>query len=158
MDMRKIERLIKMVDKSTVSEIEIKDGESTIRVSRTSNITSTTPPPSIQHVVQAPLEQTSNSPIIPPSMPSDAEKSNSTIDESQIHRSPMVGTFYSAPSPDSSDFVKIGDRVNIGDTLCIIEAMKIMNQIEAEKSGTISEIKLTSGDPVEYNQALFVIK
>jgi acetyl-CoA carboxylase biotin carboxyl carrier protein len=155
MDMRKIERLLKMVDKSTVSEIEIKDGDSTIRVSRTSSIT----PTPVQQIVAAPAVTTiSETPIIPQSMPTSHQESEETLDESSIQRSPMVGTFYSAPSPESNDFVKVGDKVNVGDTLCIIEAMKIMNQIEAEKSGTVSEIKLSSGDPVEYNQPLFVIK
>jgi acetyl-CoA carboxylase biotin carboxyl carrier protein len=155
MDMRKIERLLKMVDKSTVSEIEIKDGDNTIRVSRTSSIVSAP----AQQIVQTPVMQTSSeTPIIPQSMPPAAQGSEDIIDESSVQRSPMVGTFYSAASPESNDFVKVGDNVNVGDTLCIIEAMKIMNQIEAEKSGVITEINLSSGEPVEYNQPLFVIK
>ncbi|MDA7742067.1 acetyl-CoA carboxylase biotin carboxyl carrier protein [Francisellaceae bacterium] len=155
MDMRKIERLIKLVDDSTVSEVEIKDGETTLRVTR--NLTTqavmtapqqlSAPQQFTETQAAAPLAQT-----MPESNPEPALPTGDAI------RSPMVGTFYSAASPDSADFVKVGDKVNVGDTLCIIEAMKIMNQIEAETSGTIVEALLQSGDPVEYDQPLFIIQ
>ena len=153
MDMRKIERLIKLVDQSTISEIEIKDGENIIRVSRTSNVAHViaAPAPQVIHTTPQPTEAFADT------MPQPVSEAVLPIDGSAI-RSPMVGTYYSAPSPDSSEFVKVGDKVNVGDTLCIIEAMKIMNQIEAETSGTITELLLQSGEPVEYDQPLFIIK
>jgi acetyl-CoA carboxylase biotin carboxyl carrier protein len=153
MDMRKIERLIKLIDNSTVSEIEIKDGESVVRVSRASSIAPTVvaaQAPQIIHAASQPVALAETMPQSTPEAPLPAD--------GNAIRSPMVGTFYSAASPDAADFVKVGDKINVGDTLCIVEAMKIMNQIEAEISGTIIEILLQSGEPVEYDQLLFIIK
>ena len=155
MDMRKIERLIKLIDNSTVSEIEIKDGESTVRVSRTSSIAPAVAAPAPQIIHSAPIAP---QPVaLAETMPQSAPEVPLPAEGNAI-RSPMVGTFYSAASPDAADFVKVGDKVNVGDTLCIVEAMKIMNQIEAEISGTIVEVLLQSGEPVEYDQPLFIIK
>ncbi len=156
MDMRKIERLIKLVDDSTVSEVEIKDGETTLRVSR--NTTTQTVMAAPQQF-SAPQQFMPNPPPAAPlaqTMPESSQEP--ALITGDAIRSPMVGTFYSAASPDSADFVNVGDKVNVGDTLCIIEAMKIMNQIEAETSGTIVEALLQSGDPVEYDQPLFIIQ
>jgi acetyl-CoA carboxylase biotin carboxyl carrier protein len=130
MDMRKIERLIKLIDNSTVSEIEIKDGESVIRVSRASSIAPTliaAPAPQIIHSAPAAHQPVALAETMPQSIP----EAPLPADENAI-RSPMVGTFYSAASPETADFVTVGKKVNVGDTLCIVEAMKIMNQIEAE--------------------------
>lgn len=145
MDIRKIKKLIELITESDVEELEIKEGEETIRISRRSQ--------TIQSQPTAPvvMQQTPT-----PSAPSETPQATDTQSAISIN-APMVGTFYRAPSPDSQPFVEVGQNVKQGDTICIIEAMKMMNQIEADKSGVIQSIEVNDGDPVEFDQVLFTI-
>ncbi len=149
MDIRKVKKLIELLEESGVAEIEIHEGEESIRISRTSQISNTVPAPAAP-TVRAPRPDT-------PSDGSAAIESEPEISGHTIN-SPMVGTFYSAPSPGAKPFATVGQQVNVGDTLCIIEAMKLMNQIESDKAGIIKAILVENGQPVEYNQPLFVIE
>jgi acetyl-CoA carboxylase biotin carboxyl carrier protein len=142
MDIRKIKKLIELLEESGISELEIHEGEESVRISRHSNVA-----PAMQMPVQAAPQ-----PVAAP----EAEAPVAEITGHQI-KSPMVGTFYSSPSPSSPPFVAEGQKINAGDTLCIIEAMKMMNQIEADKSGTLRKILVENGQPVEFDQVLFVI-
>lgn len=147
MDIRKIKKLIELIENSDISEIEISEGEESVRISRGSPVGIA--PVAIAPV--APMVATSNM-VIP------AGTTNEEVHQGHVLKSPMVGTFYSASSPGSASFVEIGQAVNEGETLCIIEAMKILNQIEADKSGTIKKILVDNAQPVEYDQPLFVIE
>jgi len=152
MDIRKIKKLIELLEESNVAEIEIHEGEESVRISRTGN-TSFAFPLASAAPVAAP---------VPPVPSITAERPGqlpppSEFDESTLVRSPMVGTFYRSPSPGSKAFVEEGSEVKIGDILCIIEAMKILNQIETERAGKVRRILVENGQPVEYNQPLFVI-
>lgn len=144
MDIRKIKKLIELITESDVEELEIKEGEETIRISRrSSQIVSQT------HI--APLAQTN---YAAPEAPVGAQQEqNNAI----TINAPMVGTFYRAPSPDSGPFVQVGQSIKEGDIICIIEAMKMMNQIEADRSGVIQAIDAVDGQPVEFDQVLFTI-
>lgn len=146
MDIRKIKKLIELITESDVEELEIKEGEETIRISRRSSHTT-------GQTVVAPAPQTNYvASASPPSEQSKQETNNQvTIN------APMVGTFYKAPSPDSAPFVEVGQTVKEGDIICIIEAMKMMNQIEADRSGVIQAIEVSDGEPVEFDQVLFTI-
>ena len=142
MDIRKVKKLIELLDESGLAEIEIKQGDDSVRISR--------------HAQGAPL--TASSPASAPA-PIDAPPAASPApeDEGMAVTAPMVGTFYAAPSPGASPYVQVGDRVSAGDTLCIIEAMKMMNQIEADVGGVVKSIRIQNGEPVEYGQILMVI-
>jgi acetyl-CoA carboxylase biotin carboxyl carrier protein len=142
MDIRKVKKLIELLDESGIAEIEISEGEESVRISRYSSSVAAAPP------VYAPAPQAA--PVAAAPVATD------DYDGFEV-TAPMVGTFYSSASPGAPGFVQVGDHVNVGDTLCIIEAMKMMNQIDAEVSGTIKSIRVQSGDPVEYGQILFVI-
>ncbi len=147
MDIRKIKKLIELLEESGIAELEIKEGEESVRISRQTNPQTFAPAPAM---MQAPVA----------AVPADpAAAVEAAVPEKTGHRikSPMVGTYYASPSPTAPPFVKVGQKVNIGDTLCIIEAMKMMNQIEADKSGTIRQALLENGQPVEFDQELFVI-
>ncbi len=150
MDIRKVKKLIELLEESGVAEIEIKEGEESVRISRHSQ-----QPPMMQAAAPAPAPQ----PAAPPPAAS-GEPAPREVPEARgkTINSPMVGTFYRASSPDSSAFVEVGTTVSKGDTICIIEAMKMFNQIEAEVDGTIKEILVENGQPVEYDQPLFVIE
>jgi len=154
MDIRKVKKLIELLEQSDVAEIEIHEGEESVRISRNG--------PASQPIFM-PAAAVPQVAAAPPSGPSASVgalgSSPDAIDEPEANlvRSPMVGTFYRAPSPGSKSFVEDGQAVKVGDTLCIIEAMRILNQIEAEKAGTIRRILVENGQPVEYNQPLFVI-
>ena len=152
MDIRKVKKLIELLEESGLAEIEITEGEDSVRISRTS--AGFVPPAPIY----APPVQAA---VPPPSSaaPAPATAAPDVVDESDGFEvtAPMVGSFYSSATPGAAPFVQVGDQVNEGDTLCIIEAMKMMNQIEAEVSGTIKSIRVQNGDPVEYGQILFVI-
>jgi acetyl-CoA carboxylase biotin carboxyl carrier protein len=149
MDIRKVKKLIELLEESDVAEIEIHEGEESVRISRGSTAVFA---PMAAPVAAAPMATppTAAAPVAAPA----AEP------EVQGHavRSPMVGTFYSAPSPEASAFVKEGDTVSAGQTLCIIEAMKILNQIESDKAGKITKILVENGQPVEFDQPLFIIE
>lgn len=151
MDIRKVKKLIELLDESGIAEIEITEGEESVRISRYS---SQAPAPAPAPVMAAaPVAPVAAAPAPAPVAAAAAEPE----EDGHAVTAPMVGTFYSASSPGSADFVQLGDRVNVGDTLCIVEAMKMMNPIEAEVSGTIKSIRAQNGDPVEYGQTLFMI-
>jgi acetyl-CoA carboxylase biotin carboxyl carrier protein len=153
MDIRKVKKLIELLDESGIAEIEITEGEESVRISRYSNQAPAPAPVPVPvpAIVAAPAATAAPAPA--PVVATAAEME----EEGHAVTAPMVGTFYSSPSPGSAEFVQMGDRVNVGDTLCIVEAMKMMNPIEAEVSGTIKSIRAQNGDPVEYGQTLFMI-
>jgi acetyl-CoA carboxylase biotin carboxyl carrier protein len=146
MDIRKVKKLIQLLDDSGVSEIEITEGDESVRISR--NATSISESTSADGISQ------SSAPALTSVVPSIIESSNN---EEYTVTSPMVGIFFSAASPESPPFIQVGDKINEGDILCIIEAMKMMNQIEADVSGIVKSIRAQNGEPVEYDQVLFVI-
>lgn len=151
MDLRKIKKLIELLEESNLSELEIHEGEESVRLSRPSSgaPAMTAPAPA----AAAPQ------PAAPAAMPETASDSDDDqLPHGDIVRSPMVGTYYDAPNPDSEPFVKEGQRVSKGETLCLVEAMKMFNQIESEYTGTVAAILVESGQPVEFDQPLFVIR
>jgi acetyl-CoA carboxylase biotin carboxyl carrier protein len=149
MDIRKVKKLIELLEESDVAEIEIHEGEESVRISRISSSAATmlAAPTAIATAPAA----ASAAPQAAPAPAADAEPQGHLI------RSPMVGTFYRAPSPGAKVFVEEGSTVTVGDTLCIIEAMKILNQIETDMSGKVVEVLVENGQPVEYNEPLFII-
>lgn len=147
MDIRNIKKLIEMIGESDVAEIEIHEGEQSVRISRISSVAP--PQPQFYAMPQAPGA---------PQVEVSVKKGEADPLSGHIVRSPMVGTFYRSPTPGAQVFVEVGQRVESGDTLCIIEAMKILNQIEADKSGKVTKILVENAQPVEYNQPLFVIE
>ncbi|WP_127471870.1 acetyl-CoA carboxylase biotin carboxyl carrier protein [Thiomicrorhabdus aquaedulcis] len=156
MDIRSIRKLIEIVEQSDIAEIEIKEGEHNIRITRSKEPIMYAAPQHTHYPMQSAMQSapTHAAPIV-------TEASVVAVAaEPSGHKmtSPMVGTFYASPSPDAGAFVKVGDSVAEGDTLCIIEAMKIMNPIEADKAGKIKQIVAVNGEPVEYGQTLFVIE
>lgn len=142
MDLRKLKKLIDLVEESGIAEIEVTEGEEKVRITRT--IAAAAAP-----VYAAPVPAAA--PAVTPAAAAAAR------DLSDAQKSPMVGTFYRAPGPNAAAFVEVGQQVKAGDTLCIIEAMKLMNEIEAEKSGTVKEILVENGTPVEFGEPLFII-
>ena len=151
MDIRKVKKLIELLDESGIAEIEICEGEDSVRISRYA----TGVPPTVLPAAPPPAPLAAPVAAAPPQ--AEAVAAPEAEDDGYAVTAPMVGTFYSATSPGAAPFVQVGDSVNEGDTLCIVEAMKMMNQIEAEISGTIRAIKVQNGEPVEYGQTLFVI-
>jgi len=151
MDIRKIKKLIELLEESGIAEIEIKEGEESVRISRQSSapVAAYAPPP-VGQLAAAPLA--AQAPAAAPAV------EEAPAETGHMVRSPMVGTFYSAASPTSEPFVTQGQQVKVGDTLCIIEAMKMMNQIEADKAGKVRSILVDNGSPVEFDQVLFVIE
>jgi acetyl-CoA carboxylase biotin carboxyl carrier protein len=150
MDIRKVKKLIELLEESDIAEIEIHEGEESVRISRTSQV-------AVPATVAAPIA--APTPVAAPAAaPADssAESAPAEISGHQVV-SPMVGSFYRAPSPDAKPFVEEGDQVSVGDTLCIVEAMKILNQIESDKAGTVKKILVENGEPVEFNQPMFII-
>ncbi len=154
MDIRKIKKLIELLEESGIAELEIKEGEESVRISRQ---TSTV----VQTLAAAPAPMAAAAPSPVPgdggSTKTPAPEKAEAISGHQV-KSPMVGTFYASASPTSGPFVTPGQQVSVGDTLCIIEAMKMMNQIEADKAGTIRSILVENGSPVEFDQVLFIIE
>lgn len=146
MDLRKLKTLIELVESSGIAELEISEGEERVRIVRSGA--------AVQHVYAAPQHMTT---LAPQLAEAPAEPAGSVIPDGHVVKSPMVGSFYRSPSPDAKPFVEMGQSVSMGDTLCIIEAMKLLNEIEADQSGVISAILAESGQPVEYGQPLFVI-
>jgi len=145
MDIRKVKKLIELLEESGIAELEIKEGEESVRISRQTSTVVQSVAPLAAPLAAAPL-------AAPPAAIVTEEVSGHQV------KSPMVGTFYEAASPTSGPFVTTGQQVSVGDTLCIIEAMKMMNQIEADKAGTIRSILVDNGSPVEFDQVLFVIE
>ena len=150
MDIRKVKKLIELLDESGIAEIEITEGEESVRISRHPTGVAAAP------IAIAPAPVAAAAPA-PAAAPAAAAPAAEPEEEGYLVKAPMVGTYYSSPSPGSPMFVQVGDRVNEGDTLCIVEAMKMMNQIDADVSGAIKSIRVQNGDPVEYGQILFVI-
>ena len=152
MDIRKVKKLIELLDESGIAEIEITEGEESVRISRYSqNAPVAAPAPMAMQMPVAAAPVAVAAPAVAAVAVAEPE------DDGYNVTAPMVGTFYASSAPGSPAYVQVGDRVNEGDTLCIIEAMKMMNQIEADVSGVIRSIRLQDGEPVEYGQALFVI-
>lgn len=152
MDIRKVKKLIELLEESNINEIEIKEGEESVRISRGGMVASA---PVYQ---QAPVYHSAPQASAPVAPASDADSGKAeTSMKGHVVRSPMVGTFYSSPSPSSPAFVEVGKSVKVGEVICIVEAMKMMNQIEADKAGVIEAILVEDGQPVEYDQPLFTI-
>ena len=149
MDIRKVKKLIELLEESGIAEIEIHEGEESVRISRHSS----SAPAAI--MAPAPLPAAAPPPAAVPSPPAESEPG---LPAGHVVESPMVGTFYAAPSPGAKSFVEVGSSVSVGDTLCIVEAMKMLNQIEADKAGSIKAILVDNAQPVEFGQPLFVIE
>lgn len=152
MDIRKVKKLIELLEESNIDEIEIKEGEESVRISRNS----AQPMMAYAH---APAPQPAPAPQAPtaPAPSAPEAEAPAPVASGKTINSPMVGTFYRAPSPTSAAFAEVGQTVKVGDVLCIVEAMKMMNQIEADKAGTIEAILVENGEPVEFDQPLFSI-
>jgi acetyl-CoA carboxylase biotin carboxyl carrier protein len=156
MDIRKVKKLIELLEESGVSEIEIKEGEESVRISRH--------PGGMVHTISAPMGYAPMpgvaAPAAPAAAPAPAAGSRTAAEHApdSVVTAPMVGTFYSAPAPGAKPFVEIGSEVKPGDVLCIIEAMKMMNQIESDKAGRVVSVLVKNGDPVEFGQTLFIIE
>ena len=156
MDIRKVKKLIELLEESGVSEIEIKEGEESVRISRH--------PAGVVHAFSAPPAYAAPPPAAATVTPAVAAGSPPAAPAAASHSpdsavtAPMVGTFYSAPAPGARPFVEIGSEVKPGDVLCIIEAMKMMNQIESDKAGRVVSVLVKNGDPVEFGQTLFIIE
>jgi acetyl-CoA carboxylase biotin carboxyl carrier protein len=162
MDIRKVKKLIELLEESGIAEIEISEGEESVRISRYPAGGGNPAP--VVHYAPAPMAPVAAAPVAAPvaapagaaapaaAAPAAAAKADHTV------TAPMVGTFYSAATPGAKSFVDIGSEVNVGDTLCIIEAMKMMNQIESDKAGRVTAILVKNGDPVEFGQPLFIIE
>ncbi|MBM0103478.1 acetyl-CoA carboxylase biotin carboxyl carrier protein [Steroidobacter sp. S1-65] len=151
MDIRKVKKLIELLEESGIAEIEISEGEESVRISRypqgqAAPVVHYAAPPAAAPMAAAPVA------AAPAAAAPVASKADHTV------TAPMVGTFYSAASPGAKPFVDIGSEVNVGDTLCIIEAMKMMNQIESDKAGRVTAVLVKNGDPVEFGQPLFIIE
>jgi len=144
MDLRKLKKLIDLVESSGIAELEITEGEEKVRISRTGS------PPAPLNAVVTPAA------ALPAAAPAGAEP-EAAQSEGHVLKSPMVGTFYRAPAPGSKPFAEVGQAVNEGDTVCVIEAMKLLNEIEADRAGVIKAILVENGQPVEYGHALMVI-
>lgn len=153
MDIRKVKKLIELLEESNIDELEIHEGEESVRISRNSTRVAAAP-------VAAPVVAAAPAPVAAPAAPAAAAPAAAAAaaePEGHVVRSPMVGTFYRSPSPGAAAFVQEGQSVQAGDVLCIVEAMKMMNQIEADKSGTIGKILAEDGQPLEFDQPMFTI-
>ncbi|QSB19736.1 acetyl-CoA carboxylase biotin carboxyl carrier protein [Pseudomonas sp. 15A4] len=150
MDIRKVKKLIELLEESGIDELEIREGEESVRISRHSKT------PAQQYYAPAPVAAPAPAPVAAP-VAAAAEAPAAPQHAGNVIKSPMVGTFYRTPAPGSPAFVEVGKTVKKGDTICIVEAMKMMNHIEAEVSGTIESILVENGQPVEYDQPLFTI-
>ncbi len=164
MDIRKIKKLIELLEESSLTELEIVEGEESVRLSRGGTMVSAMPMHAPITPEQAAWSASASAAPGPqadpaatvPTMPKTSQEEQ--VPEGELVRSPMVGTFYDSPSPDTEPFVSLGQQIKDGDTMCIIEAMKMFNQIEAEVSGTVVAILVENGQPVEFDEPLFVIR
>ena len=154
MDIRKVKKLIELLDDSGIAEIEITEGEESVRISR---YPAGVPVAAAPVVAPAPAPAPAAAAPAPAAAVASEAPAEAKEEDGFEVTAPMVGTFYAASSPGAAPYVQVGDRVNEGDTLCIIEAMKMMNQIEADVSGVVKSIRIQNGEPVEYGQVLFVI-
>jgi acetyl-CoA carboxylase biotin carboxyl carrier protein len=150
MDIRKVKKLIELLEESNISEIEIQEGEESVRISRHPNGASWQPQPMPQYAQPAPA------PAVSAPAAAEAEPQGASYRGEAVN-SPMVGTFYRSPAPGAKSFVEVGDSVKQGDTICIIEAMKMMNQIEADRDGVVEAILVEDGEPVEFDQPMIVV-
>ncbi len=155
MDIRKVKKLIELLEESDIAEIEITEGDDAVRISRytttSGQVVAAAP------AAPAPLPISAPAPAAEAAAAAPAESKSAAPAEGKAVTAPMVGTLYASPSPDAEPFIKVGDTVNVGDTLCIIEAMKMMNQIESEVAGKVLSIEVQNGEPVEFGQTLVVI-
>lgn len=151
MDIRKVKKLIELLEESNIDEIEIKEGEESVRISR--NGSASAPVYAAPQMMAPPPA----APLAPTASPATPEPEASPASNGHLVKSPMVGTYYQAPSPGSPSFIAVGQHVKVGDVICIIEAMKMMNQIEADKAGVIEAILVEDGQPVEFDQPLVTI-
>lgn len=149
MDLRKLKKLIDLVEESGISELELTEGEEKVRISRNLPFAQQAPVQYVQAPQQVQAASTASPAAAAPEAPAQIE--------GNVVKSPMVGTFYRTPSPDAKAFVNVGDTVSVGDTLCIIEAMKLLNEIEADHAGVVKAILVENGQPVEYGEPLFII-
>jgi acetyl-CoA carboxylase biotin carboxyl carrier protein len=154
MDLRKLKTLIDLVSESGISELEVNEGEDRVRIV---NAGSAAPAGQTVHVNPAPAPAPQAAPVAAPGPVSTPVTETPVAEAGLVARSPMVGTFYRAPNPESPNFVSIGDTVKVGQTLCIIEAMKLLNEIESEYAGVVKEILCENGQGVEFDQPLFII-
>jgi acetyl-CoA carboxylase biotin carboxyl carrier protein len=154
MDIRKIKKLIELLEESGIAEIEIKEGEEAVRISR---MAPAVPVTQVMHAAAPAAALPARVPELQPAALA-AESAQKPKPNEHVITAPMVGTFYAAPSPGAKPFVEIGDEIEMGQVLCVIEAMKMMNQIEADKAGRVTSIMARNGDPVEFGQPLFVIE
>ncbi|MCK9141009.1 acetyl-CoA carboxylase biotin carboxyl carrier protein [Haemophilus influenzae] len=155
MDIRKIKKLIELVEESGITELEVQEEEGTVRISRATPVVT---PAAVQYAAAPVVAPTPAA--APAQAPAAATPAPAASDELSGHlvRSPMVGTFYRSPSPEAKAFVEVGQSVKVGDALCIVEAMKMMNRIEADKAGVVKAILINDGDAVEFDEPLIVIE
>lgn len=156
MDTRKIKKLIELVEESGISELEISEGEESVRISRNSGVQGQMAPQ--QYFAAPAAPQPALAAAVAPVAPETPAATATQEISGHVVRSPMVGTFYRSPSPEAKVFVEVGQQVNVGDTLCIVEAMKMMNQIESDKAGVVKSILCQDGDTIEFDDPLFVIE
>lgn len=155
MDLKLIKNILELISESDVNEVSLEEGDFKIKVKKQGEVQQVSySQPAPQAPVQPAAPQAQQA--VPAAEASDAQKADQP--EGDTVKSPIVGTFYTSPSPDSDPFVKVGDHISKGETLCIVEAMKIMNEIEAEFSGTVQKVLVDDGQPVEFDQPLFIIK
>lgn len=162
MDIRKVKKLIELLDESGIAEIEITEGDDSVRISRYAQgaaVAAVAPAPPLQPAAAPAPAPTPPAPVAPAptEKPAQAPPALEAEEDGHVVLAPMVGTFYAAATPGAAPYVQVGDQVSEGDTLCIIEAMKMMNQIEADTSGVVKSIRAQNGEPVEFGQPLFVI-
>ena len=154
MDIRKVKKLIELLEESGISELEINEGEESVRISK--HPTGTAAP--VSYMPPAAAQAPAAAPAAAPAEAPAAESGSDNVPSGHAVTSPMVGTYYSAPSPGAKPFVSVGDSISEGDTICIIEAMKILNQIEADASGTVKAVLVDNAQPVEFGQPLIIIE
>lgn len=157
MDLRKLKKLIELVEESGIVELEIAEGEEKVRISK-AGTSAFAPGYTWMSPAQADPQGQAQSSADAASMHSEASETKPALPDGHVVKSPMVGTFYRAPSPGASPFIEVGQAVKVGDTLCIIEAMKLLNEIESDKTGVVKAILVENGQPVEYGEHLFIIQ
>lgn len=151
MDIRKIKKLIELLENSSLTDMEIHEGEESVKLSRhNQTVFAAAPAP-----MAAPVVASAPAPVAP--VENQDDSSEVSKHDGKIQRSPMVGTFYTASSPDAEPFVKVGQKIKVGDTLCVVEAMKMFNQIESEFAGTVTKVFVENGQPIEFDEPLYVI-